>query len=106
MERIYNFCEKIINILAEKKYTELKIRGSLKEFLNRLQEYGDAVTNFPQDSDLRQYIEIFAYTNKLGYGADITLFIDNELSDLMLILDISVDNNDIITYTILDLLVQ
>lgn len=87
---VVDYCKYIVKCLADENYCELESKGILEivpeEDLKRvLKEYDkDKKITMPREKQFWERIDIIKYNNQTGYTVDIDVFLDNELSDLTL----------------------
>lgn len=89
-EEVINYCKYIVHCLAENKYDELEAKGILevvsengiKRVINEYAE--DSRITIPDDDQYVGKIDIYQYNDNTGYAVDIDIYLNNELSDLTL----------------------
>lgn len=93
-EEVIDYCKYIIQCLADNKYKELESKGILEtvseiDIKRVINEYAeDSRITVPADDQYMGRIDIFKYNDNTGYAVDIDIYLNNELSDLTLQVEI------------------
>lgn len=112
MDRITEYCKKIVDRLVEGDFRYLEEHGALsrvseEDVMRVVGEYGGKLSAIPDHAYQTNAFQIYRYDDNSGYKADVDLWFDGKRSDLTLQLDIKTDERgEIEAFTIGDILVM